>query len=42
MYSNMMLRSAKWMYRQTVNLESTIDVQKIKVRYEMKATLHVK
>jgi uncharacterized protein YggE len=41
-YSNMMLRSAKMDVSPEVMPESTIDVQKIKVRYEMKATFRIK
>ena len=41
-YSNMMLRSAKMDVSPEAMPESTIDVQKIKVRYEMKATFRIK
>ena len=41
-YSNMMMRSAKMDASADVMSESTIDVQKIKVRYEMKAAFRIK
>jgi uncharacterized protein len=41
-YSNMMMRSAKMDVSADAMPESTIDVQKIKVRYEMKATFRIK
>ena len=41
-YSNMMMRSAKMDVSADVMPESTIDVQKIKVRYEMKASFRIK
>lgn len=41
-YSNMMMRSAKMEMAADAMPESTIDVQKIKVRYEMKAVFKIK
>ena len=41
-YSNMMVRSAKMDMSADAMPESTIDVQKIKVRYEMKASFRIK
>ena len=41
-YSNMMMRSAKMDASPEATPESTVDVQKIKVRYEMKATFRIK
>jgi uncharacterized protein len=41
-YSNMMMRSAKMDVSADVMPESTVDVQKIKVRYEMKASFRIK
>lgn len=41
-YSNMMMRSAKMDASAEALPESTVDVQKIKVRYEMKATFRIK
>ena len=41
-YSNMMMRSAKMDVSAEVMPESSIDVQKIKVRYEMKAVFKIK
>jgi uncharacterized protein YggE len=41
-YSNMMMRSAKMDMAADAMPESTIDVQKIKVRYEMKAVFKIK
>ena len=41
-YSNMMMRSAKMDVSADAMPESTVDVQKIKVRYEMKATFRIK
>ncbi len=41
-YSNMMMRSAKMEVSADAMPESTIDVQKIKVRYEMKAAFRIK
>jgi uncharacterized protein len=41
-YSNMMMRSARVEVASDVMPESTVDVQKIKVRYEMKASFRIK
>ncbi|PWK28875.1 hypothetical protein LV89_00428 [Arcicella aurantiaca] len=41
-YSNMMMRSAKMEMAADAMPESTIDVQKIKVRYEIKAVFRIK
>jgi uncharacterized protein len=41
-YSNMMMRSAKMEVSADAMPESTVDVQKIKVRYEMKASFRIK
>jgi uncharacterized protein len=41
-YSNMMMRTAAPMAAEAVMPESTIDVQKIKVRYEIKAVFKIK
>jgi len=41
-YSKMMMRSAKMDISADIMPESTIDVQKIKVRYEMKAVFRIK
>lgn len=41
-YSNMMVRSARMEVSGDAMPESTIDVQKIKVRYEMKASFRIK
>jgi uncharacterized protein YggE len=41
-YSNMMMRSAKMEMADAAMPESTIDVQKIKVRYEIKAVFKIK
>ena len=41
-YANVMMRSAKMEMADAAMPESTIDVQKIKVRYEMKAVFKIK
>ena len=41
-YSNMMMRSARVEVASDAMPESTVDVQKIKVRYEMKASFRIK
>ncbi|MEY4540637.1 MAG: hypothetical protein RLZZ306_2394 [Bacteroidota bacterium] len=41
-YSNMMMRSARVESTQDAMPESSVDVQKIKVRYEMKASFRIK
>lgn len=41
-YSNMMMRSAKMEVSADAMPESTVDVQKIKVRYEMRASFRIK
>lgn len=41
-YSNMMMRTARVEAASDVMPESTVDVQKIKVRYEMKASFRIK
>ena len=41
-YSNMMMRSARVEVASDVMPESNVDVQKIKVRYEMKASFRIK
>jgi uncharacterized protein YggE len=41
-YSNMMLKSARMEMADVAMPESTIDVQKIKVRYEIKAVFKIK
>ena len=41
-YSNMMMRSARVEVASDAMPESNVDVQKIKVRYEMKASFRIK